>query len=216
MLYFGYFFTISYQSDEKNANMSHLFRFPRHLATPSTQRRKYSYHHHHHHHYQVVLIAWSSLNLSHHQSLSVIAPGRSPRLQLVSVQNWYKSLLTCQSAGVHNRTLLMSLTLLLQKCRYVLFVLLEWFVRCEAGGHAVAALLGIASTICSRLHRASLCSSSQPFSLCILLASMWCIYIVVRTKLWWNPVLFIRIDQAYSDFTFSRWDIAAKVCELVY
>ena len=39
------------------------------------------------HHYQVALVAQSSLSLSHHSSLSYIAPDKSSRLHLVPIKS---------------------------------------------------------------------------------------------------------------------------------
>ena len=75
------------------------------------------YHHHH-----VVLLAWISLNLSHHFSPSFIASGRSSRLHPVSSQS---SLMYVQAGrpafarpcvGFLRITLLMSSSLRLQQC----------------------------------------------------------------------------------------------------
>ena len=77
--------------------------------------------HHHHHHHHVVLLAWISLTLFGHQSLSSITFGRSSRLHPVSAQSC-----RCVIAGrptlarpceeVQRSTLLMCSPLLLQQC----------------------------------------------------------------------------------------------------
>ena len=61
------------------------------------------------------------------------------------------------------------------------FVLLEWCVRWELGDHTPAVFWGITPRICSKQLIEFLCSCHVAFSLCILLASMWCIPIVVLT-----------------------------------
>ena len=66
---------------------------------------------------------------------------------------------------------------------HILFVLLEWFVRWEAGGHIAVFLWYAASKICSRHHAIFLQSSHLAFSVCVLLVSMRCIRIVVSTQL---------------------------------
>ena len=48
--------------------------------------------------------------------------------------------------------------LILKHIQYVLYVLLEWFVRWEVIGCTAAVLLGAASRICSKQHVAFLCS----------------------------------------------------------
>ena len=84
----------------------------------------YIYHHHvsllYHHH--VSLLARITLMLSHHPSLSTIAPGRSSRRHPVSAQSCYiKVLAGCPTftrpcEGVHRSVSLMSSSLLLQQC----------------------------------------------------------------------------------------------------
>ena len=75
----------------------------------------------------------SSLTLSCHPSLSSITRGRSSRLHLVFAQSWYMKATTDQPTlahlfvGVHKRTLLMSLSLLLKQCSACL-ILLTWMV----------------------------------------------------------------------------------------
>ena len=69
------------------------------------------------------------------------------------------------------------------------------------------------------------------FSLCLLLASIWCIHTVGMTLATaWKKFRFILSDRsdfhmfgnqstpslAYINITFSRWDTAAEVRELVY
>ena len=85
------------------------------------------------HHHHVLLLAWISLTLSHHSSLSSIASGRSPRRDLMSIQNCCRSVvvghltLACLCVGVYWRTPLMSPSLLLQQYPACL-VWLIWMV----------------------------------------------------------------------------------------
>ena len=81
-------------------------------------------------------------------------------------------------------------------------------------------LWGVASRICSRGCAAFLSSSHLAFFLWILLACLWCMYIVVWTKLRLgrNFVFCItdNLSTAFHAFarrilTFSRWDVAADV-----
>ena len=68
-----------------------------------------------------------SLALSFHLSLSFIAPCRSSKLHLVSLQSWYKLVLAVRSTlarpyvGVHWRRSVMSSSWLLQQCPACLF-----------------------------------------------------------------------------------------------
>ena len=75
-----------------------------------------------HHHHHVVLLAWISLTLSRHFSLSFIASGRSSGLHPVSshtrcmyVRAGHPAF-AWPYAGVHRSTSLMSSSLLLQQC----------------------------------------------------------------------------------------------------
>ena len=92
----------------------------------------YIYHHHHHHHH-VVLVAWISLTLSRHFSLSFIASGRSSGQHPVSSHSCWMYVRAGRPAfaqpcvGVHKSTSLMSSSLLLQQCPTCL-VRLTWIV----------------------------------------------------------------------------------------
>ena len=92
-----------------------------------------SNHHHHHHHHHVVLVAWISLTLSRHFSLSFIASGRSSGLHPVSSHSCWIYVCAGRPAfarpcvGVHKSTSLMSSSLLLQQCPACL-VRLTWIV----------------------------------------------------------------------------------------
>ena len=148
------------------------------------------------------LISWS---------LSPSIPiDRSFRQHPVSPQSWWIEVFAGWSKlahpyiEIHGRTLLMSSSLLLQQCPACLVHLT--LMVFEMGGkwpYSDYCLGGAASSIYSKLHITFLCSSHQAFSLCILLASMWCIYTVVFTQpqLQRNPLLFYHIDQT------SIWSI---------
>ena len=84
------------------------------------------YHHYHH----VMLLARISLNLSLHVSLSFIASCRSSGLHAVSSHSccmYVRPAFVWPYAGVHGSTLLMSSSLLFQKCPACL-VRLDWIV----------------------------------------------------------------------------------------
>ena len=110
--------------------------------------------HHHHHH---VPLAWISLTLSLHFSLSFIASGRSSGLHPVSSHSCCMYVRAGRPAfarpyvGVHRGTSLMSLSLLLQQSPACL-VRLTWIVfETRAGGRIVGALWSIAARTCSIL-----------------------------------------------------------------
>ena len=85
------------------------------------------------HHHHVVSLAWISLSLSRHFSLSFIASGRSSKLHPVSSHICCMYVRAGRPAfaqpyvGVHRSTSLMSLSLLLQQCP-VCLVYLTWIV----------------------------------------------------------------------------------------
>ena len=87
----------------------------------------------HHHHHHVVLVAWISLILSRHFSLSFIASGRSSGQHPVSSHSCWmyvpagRPAFARECVGVHKSTSLMSLSLLLQQCPACL-VRLTWIV----------------------------------------------------------------------------------------
>ena len=104
---------------------------------------------------------------------------------------------------------------------------------CEIGGSSRTEVVfwDAASRICSKQHLAFLSSFHPSFSPCVSFAPKECIYTVVVTqpRLRRNLVLSYQRDQisiwsiayqlqfmAYADIAFSRWDIAAELCELVY
>ena len=78
--------------------------------------------HHHHHHHHVLPLAWISLTLSRHFSLSFIASGRSSGPHPVSSHSCWMYVRAGRPAfarpymGVHRSTSLMSSSLLLQQC----------------------------------------------------------------------------------------------------
>ena len=84
-----------------------------------------------HHHHHVVPLAWISLTLSRHFSLSFIASGRSSGLHPVSSHSCCMYVLAARPAlarpyvGVHRSKSLMSSSLLLQQCPACL-VRLTW------------------------------------------------------------------------------------------
>ena len=98
------------------------------------EHAKYSHHHHHH----VVPLAWISLTLSHHFSLSFIAFGRSSGLHPVSSHSCRmyvqpgRSAFAWPYAGVHRSTSLRSLSLLLHQCPPCL-ACLTWIVFMMVG-----------------------------------------------------------------------------------
>ena len=85
------------------------------------------------HHHHVALVARISLTLSHHSSLSFIAPGRSSGQHPVSSYSCWMYVHAGRPAfarpcvGVHKSTSLMSSSLLLQQCPACL-VRLTWIV----------------------------------------------------------------------------------------
>ena len=120
----------------------------------------FSYLHLHH----VVPLAWVSLTLSCHFSLSFIASGRSSGLHPVSSHSCCMHVRPGRPAfarpyvGIHRGTSLMSSVLLLQQCPACL-VRLTWIVSwCEAGGRIVGALWGVATRTCSILLATFLCN----------------------------------------------------------
>ena len=122
-----------------------------------------------HHHHQIVLTAWTSLSFFHYPSLSSIAPGRSSRLHLVSIQSWCKALLIGQHWHIRVPEIIREHHLWVFYCfssstPHVLFALFEWFVRREAHVQTAAVLGGTAFRICSRQHAVSLCSFHLAFS----------------------------------------------------
>ena len=83
----------------------------------------------HHHHHHVVPLAWISLTLSHHFSLSFIASGRIPYPHIAAECMFMLVVLLLPGHmwGVHKSTSLMSSSLLLQQCPACL-VHLTWIV----------------------------------------------------------------------------------------
>ena len=65
---------------------------------------------------------------------------------------------------------------------HVLFILLEWFVRWEAGSCTITVLWGIAYRFFSRRYTAFLGNSHLAFFQCVSLVSIWCIHTVVWTQ----------------------------------
>ena len=112
-------------------------RFTHLMDIPTSSILLMEVHHHHHHHY-VVPLAWISLTLSRHFSLSFIASGRSSWLHPVSSHSCCmyvragRPTFAWPYAGVHRSTSLMSLSLLLQQCPACL-VHLIWIVFVMGG-----------------------------------------------------------------------------------
>ena len=126
------------------------------------------YHHHHHHH--VVPPARISLTLSRHSSLSFITSGRSSGLHPVSSQSCCMyvragpPVFARPYEGVHKRTSLMSLTMILQRCPACL-VRLALIVFVTGGRWPYSWCFGdVASRTCSKFLAAFLCSCRQAFS----------------------------------------------------
>ena len=122
-----------------------------------------------------------SLTHSRHPSLLSFASGWSSRLHLVSVHRADVSLYWSAKIGTS-----------MYKCPKKNIAYEFVLVFFPAVGRAAVALWSVAS---SAQHYCVV--TIYPFSLCILLASMWCIHTVVWTQLQFgrNPVLFYRIDQ---------------------
>ena len=107
------------------------------------------------HHHHVVPLAWISLTLSRHFSLSFIASGSSSGPHPVSSHSCCMYVWAGHPAfawpyvGVHRSTSLMSSSLLLQQCP-VCLVCLTWIVSWwVAGGCIVGALWGVAARTCN-------------------------------------------------------------------
>ena len=178
----------------------------------------YIYHHHHHHHHQVALPAnislTLSLSLSHSlsPSIPIIYCSRQVYQTTSCVRAEWLWVITCRSTNTSTnlwRGPLNNIT-------YEFFLAypavshmsyssyLDVFSRWKVSGHTADVSWSVASRICSLYLVIFLCCSSQYFSLCVLSASMRCIYRVVLTKPPHesNPVLFYRIYQT------SIWPIA--------
>ena len=87
------------------------------------------------HHHHVVPLAWISLTLSRHFSLSFIASSRSSGLHPVSSQSccmYVRAAFAWPYVGFHKSTSLMSSSLLLQQCPACL-VRLTWIVFVMGG-----------------------------------------------------------------------------------
>ena len=114
-----------------------------------------NYHHH------VTLLAWISLTLSCHLSLSSIAPRRSSRLYPVSAQSCCIEVLAshpafaCPCEGVHRSMSLMSSSLLRQQCptclvhltRIVFIMGGRWPYSCRFVGCCLQDLFNIAHSM---------------------------------------------------------------------
>ena len=79
LIYFYVHGFLSFQINTKKKNYS-IQKYSKNY-----QKQIYSYPYHHHHH--LVLLAWISLILSYHSSLSIITSGKISRLHPVSLQS---------------------------------------------------------------------------------------------------------------------------------
>ena len=164
----------------------------------------------HHHHHLVVPSAQISLTLSHHPSLSSIAPGKSSRLHPVSAQSCCISVLVgcpvfahpCE--GVHRNMSLMSSSILLQQCSACLVRLTrivsmmggKWPYSCCFVVYCLQDLFNIACSILVLL-------LSSFFSICFISVHVVHPYSSINTTTAWKKcVLFDRSGLA------SIWLIA--------
>ena len=137
----------------------------------------------------VVPLAWISLTLSRHFSLSFIASGRSSGLHPISSHSCCMYVLAGRPGfarpyvGVYRSTSLMSSSLLLQQCPACLVRLTRIVLWWEAGGRIVGALLGVAARTYSILLSTFLCNCRLASSPAVLLASKWCIHTAASTRL---------------------------------
>ena len=146
------------------------------------------------HHHDVVPLAWISLTLSRHFSLSFIASGRSSGLHPVSSHSYCMYVLADRPAfarlyvGVHRSTSLMSSFLLLQQCPACL-VRLTWIVFVMGGRWLYSwCLLGVAARTYSILLSTFLCNCRLDSSPAVFLASKWC---SIDTTAAWKKLRFI-------------------------
>ena len=106
---------------------------------------------------------------------------------------------------------------------HVSFVLLGWFVRSEVGGCTVAFLWGVASSICSKQHNNILFQfPSRFFFYAFFKVQVVHLYIFTDAATAWKTSRFIltrenrfHVFPMFVVIPFSRWDIAAEVCDLV-
>ena len=135
------------------------------------------------HHHHAVPLAWISLTLSRHFSLSFITSGRSSGLDPISSHSCCMYVLAGRPAlarpyvGVHRTSSLMSSSLLLQQC----LVRLTWIVFVMGSRSIVGALWGVATSTCLILLATFLCSCRLASFPSVLLASKWCIHSAVST-----------------------------------
>ena len=133
-------------------------------------------------------LAWISLTLSRHFSLSFIASGRSSNLHPVSSHSCYMYVWAVRHAfawpyvGVHRSTSLMSSSLLLQQCPACL-VRLAWIVFIMGSRWPYCwCFVGVAAWTCSILPPTFLCNCRLASSLAVLLASKLCIHTAVLIR----------------------------------
>ena len=154
-------------------------------------------------------LARISPTLSCHFSLSFIVSYRSSGLHPVSSHSCCMYVRAGRPAfarpyvGVHRSTSLMSTSLLLQQC----LVHLTWIVFVMGGRWPYTWCFGcVATRTCSILLTALLCNCRLASSRAVLLASKWCIYTAVSTRLLpgRNCVSF------YRSSLISIWSIAYR------
>ena len=155
----------------------------------------------HHHHHHVVPLAWISLTLSHHFSLSFIASGRSSELHPVSSHSCCMYVRAGRPAfarpyvGVHRSTSLMSSSLLLQQCPACL-VRLTWIVFVMRGRCPYSwCLVGVAARTYSILLANLFVDSSKVFD--FILWKDWRNTNKNRTS---NQLFYKRNCCVYTDF----------------
>ena len=134
-------------------------------------------------------------------SLSSIAISRSSKLYRASALMWWMKVFTshptmvCLYIGVH----LWVCSYVTTSAQYILFILIEWFVRWEVSARTAASLSDTAtSRTCSKQHVAFLYSSLLAFSPIASLMFRWCNHTEgpTQSQLGRIPVLFYQRDQA--------------------
>ena len=208
---------------------------PQQKTTKTKNSKSSNLHRIDNHHHQLMLIAHIPLTLSHHLSLLAFAFGRSCRLHPVSAWSWWmwvfavQPALVCPCGRVHRRTLPKSLPLLLQQYSACL-VSLTWMV-CEIGGKwpyysffFECYFQDLFKTACSNFVWFPL-----TFSQVILRVQLVQPYSSTSMAIAWKNSCFILSERSdfhminsrsiavctYVDVTFSRWDNATEVCELI-
>ena len=165
-----------------------------------------------HHQHHIVPLAWISLTLSRHFSLSFITSGRSSGLHLVFSLSYCMYVLSgCLAfarpyVGFHRSTSIMSLSLLLQQCP-VCLVRLTWMVFVMGGRWQYSrCLVGVAARSYSILLLTFLCNCRLASSPVVSLASKWCTHTAVSTR----PLLGRNCVSFYRLGLISIWMIAYR------